>query len=103
MPRSFFNLRPDHLLVRDTRAEDCSGPGVAVEHGGVAALNLMCEKSGCKAGRAGRSISQMRHGIRLRRFRLPSSCNRRCTAMVLHHDSLDNRHGTADRLMAHAY
>jgi hypothetical protein len=44
MPRYFFNLRRDHLLVRDPRAEDCLGPGVAVEHAVVAALNLIGEK-----------------------------------------------------------
>ena len=43
MPQYFFNLRRDHLLVRDTRGEDCSGPGVAVEHAIVAALDLMSE------------------------------------------------------------
>lgn len=65
MPRYFFNLRRDHLLVRDTRGEDCSGPGVAVEHAVVAALDLMGEKLGFQSW-AGWSVNiedEARHHV----------------------------------------
>jgi hypothetical protein len=103
MPRYFFNLRRDHLLVRDTRGEDCSGPGVAVEHAAVAALNLMSEKIGLQSW-AGWSVDiadEAWHQGATIPFALVLQSKMHRDGPP--HDSLDNRHGTADRPMAHAY
>jgi hypothetical protein len=45
MPRYFFNLRREHLSVRDACGEDCSSPLEAVEHARVAVLTLMNERA----------------------------------------------------------
>jgi hypothetical protein len=90
MPRCFFNLRRDHLLVRDTRGEDCSGPGVAVEHTVVAAINLMGEKTGFESS-AGWSVDiddETRHQVATIPFALVLQSKMRCDAPP--HDRLDN-------------
>lgn len=40
VPLYFFNLRSGHLHVLDTRGENCSNPGEALEHAIVAVLDL---------------------------------------------------------------
>jgi len=45
MPRYFFNLRREHLYVRDARGEECSGPVEAVERARVAVRALMNERA----------------------------------------------------------
>lgn len=103
MPRYFFNLRRDHLLVRDTRGEDCSGPSVAVEHAVVAVLNLISEKISFQSW-AGWSVDiedETRHQVATIPFAfvVQSKMHR----YVPPHASHDNRHGATDRPMAHAY
>lgn len=40
VPLYYFNLRNGHLHVLDTRGENCTNPGEALEHAVVAVLDL---------------------------------------------------------------
>jgi 3-hydroxyisobutyrate dehydrogenase-like beta-hydroxyacid dehydrogenase len=45
MPCYFFNLRREHLSVRDAQGEECANPVEAVERARVAICTLMNERA----------------------------------------------------------